>query len=63
MRMGMLGPYLGPYEALLGYQAAIVSQYMKAVLAAVHAYAGLLDPRPDLAVPARSVKAPYAWWW
>jgi hypothetical protein len=57
--MGMLGPY----GALVGYQAAIVSQYMKVVLGAAHAYADLLDPRPDLAVPARSVKVPYAWWW
>ena len=57
--MGMLGPY----GAVLGCQAAIVSQYIAAVLAAAHAYAGLWDPRPDLAVPARSVKVPYAWWW
>jgi hypothetical protein len=56
--MVMLG-----YEALVGYQAAIVSQYMKTVLAAAHAYAGLFDPRPDLGVPARSVKVPYVWWW
>lgn len=57
--MGMLGPY----GALVGYQSAVVSQYMKVLLAAAHAYAGLLDPRPDLALPARSVKVPYAWWW
>jgi hypothetical protein len=54
---------LAPYGALVGYQAAIAGQYVKVVLAAVHAYTGLLDPRPDLAVPARSVKVPYAWWW
>ncbi|MBL8660207.1 MAG: hypothetical protein JNM75_10685 [Rhodospirillales bacterium] len=52
-----------PYEAFIGCQAALTNQCVKALLAAVEFYAGLLDPRPDLAVPARSVKVPYVWWW
>jgi hypothetical protein len=52
-----------PYEVIVGCQAALVNQCLKALLATMHYYAGLLDPRPDLAVPARSVKLPYAWWW
>ena len=26
-------------------------------------YGAICDPRPDLAMPARRVRLPYAWWW
>lgn len=53
----------GPYEAVVGYQTALVNQCMKYFAATIAFYTGVFDPRPDLAVPARSVKTPYAWWW
>ena len=52
-----------PYGAVATAQAVVVSQCVKSYLATVNLYAGLLDPRPDLAIPARSVRVPYAWWW
>lgn len=53
----------GLYEAVTGYQTALANQCMKYIAAAVTLYTGLFDPRPDLAVPARAVQNPYAWWW
>jgi hypothetical protein len=52
-----------PYQVVLGYQTEITNQWLSAVLKTFDLYASLLDPRPDLSVPARSVKHPYAWWW
>lgn len=41
-----------------------VGKYWLAALASVLVWYGVvLDPRPDLAVPARRVRLPYAWWW
>lgn len=53
----------GPYEALIGYQTTLVTQCVKSIASAIAFYTGVLDPRPDLALPARLVKRPYAWWW
>jgi hypothetical protein len=49
--------------ALLGYQGAAIVHWVEAVASVAKAYAGLLDPRPDLSVPARTVRLPYKWWW
>ena len=43
---------------LLLVNAAVGRQWLKLAVDAVHWYAALLDPRPDLGVPARKVKAP-----
>lgn len=52
-----------PCLPLLAWQMAI-GKYAFAALASMLAwYAVVLDPRPDLAVPARRVRLPYAWWW
>ncbi len=48
---------------LLQVNAAVGRQWLKLAMNAVHWYAALLDPRPDLGVPARRVTAPYVWWW
>ena len=48
---------------LLLVNAAVGRQWLKLAVDAVHWYAALLDPRPDLGVPVRKVKAPYIWWW
>ena len=52
-----------PYGVVIGAQTVVASQCMKAMLATAHFYTSLFDPRPDLAMPARSVRLPYAWWW
>jgi hypothetical protein len=55
--MGVLG------KDLLLVNAAVGRQWLRLAVDAAHWYAALLDPRPDLGVPARQVKAPYLWWW
>lgn len=54
---------LSPYEAVVGCQAAVANHCIKAIISTLQFYTGLLDPRPDLSIPARSVRMPYAWWW
>lgn len=51
------------YRELFGFQAALAEHWVQSVCAVAQCYVALLDPRPDLAVPARSVQAPYRWWW
>lgn len=53
----------GPYASLLGFQSAVVRQWLRALSAAADLYAAILDPRPDLAIPARRVRGGYRWWW
>jgi hypothetical protein len=48
---------------MVGYQATFVRQWMTFAFAVTDMYLSLLDPRPDLAVRARSVRVPYSWWW
>jgi hypothetical protein len=48
---------------LVKYQAAISQRLLSALLVIAGSYAALMDPRPDLAIPARSIKFPYIWWW
>ena len=43
--------------------AALGRQWVRLTVDAIEWYAALIDPRPDLAVPARQVKIPYIWWW
>lgn len=45
------------------YQADVSEQWVSTLLTMAKAYVPLLDPRPDLAVPARALKLPYLWWW
>jgi hypothetical protein len=48
---------------LLLVNAAVGRQWLRLAVDAIQWYAALLDPRPDLGVPARQAKAPYLWWW
>jgi hypothetical protein len=48
---------------LVKYQAALGEAWFFTLFQRATLYAALLDPRPDLAVPARSVKLPFLWWW
>ena len=38
-------------------------QWMQCAISVAECYTSLIDPRPDLARPARTVKLPYFWWW
>jgi hypothetical protein len=53
----------GPYGCLVGMQSAVVRGWMKAVFTAADWYAVVLDPRPDLGIPARRMRGGYNWWW
>ena len=48
---------------LVKYQAAVGGQWLSTLLVIAGSYAAFMDPRPDLATPARSIKFPYTWWW
>ena len=57
MAMGRAG------RELLGVWAATSQEWMQCAIVIVGCYASVMDPRPDLAIPARSIKVPYFWWW
>ena len=48
---------------LVKYQVAVGGQWLSTLLVIAGSYAAVMDPRPDLATPARSIKLPYTWWW
>lgn len=41
----------------------MAEQWLSTACSMTEWYLGLLDPRPDLARPARSARLFYAWWW
>lgn len=52
-----------PYLPMLACQIAVGRYYLAALASMLVWYGVVLDPRPDLAVPARRVRLAYAWWW
>lgn len=52
-----------PYGPMVGMQVAVAGQWLETAASVFKWYSGLLDPRPDLAKPARGARAVYAWWW
>ncbi|HYN38534.1 MAG TPA: hypothetical protein VES39_04725 [Rhodospirillales bacterium] len=48
---------------VLTSQAAIGRSCLALLTSTLGWYGSLLDPRPDLAVPARRVRLIYGWWW
>jgi hypothetical protein len=48
---------------VVNFQTALGRQWLSTLLVAAGSYAAVMDPRPDLAIPARSIKFPYLWWW
>lgn len=50
-------------QAVANFHMIWVHCWMDSAKSMVDAYASMLDPRPDLAVPARSTLAHYEWWW
>ena len=48
---------------VLRLQSSVALHWFQTCATVVSAFAAVADPRPDLSVPARSVRAPYAWWW
>lgn len=52
-----------PYAPMVGMQVAVAEHWLGMVVSMFDWYSGLLDPRPDLARPARGSRAAYSWWW
>ena len=50
-------------HSLVKYQAALGEAWFFMLFEVATLCAALLDPRPDLGVPARSVRLPFIWWW
>lgn len=44
-------------------QSLFLRNSLRMFVAATEWYVSALDPRPDLAIPARRNKFLYAWWW
>lgn len=52
-----------PCGPVVGMQVAVTGQWLEMAMSVCKWYTGVLDPRPDLAKPARGHRAAYAWWW
>jgi len=48
---------------VVSYPTDVAQKCLTAFLSSAGWYTAVLDPRPDLAVPARSLRLPYVWWW
>jgi hypothetical protein len=48
---------------LVAYPMVLAQRWLSAVLQVTGVYAAVLDPRPDLSIPARSASVPYMFWW
>ncbi len=46
----------------MGYQETLFKQWLRTIRMVGDFYAGILDPRPDLSVPARRTTH-HPWWW
>jgi hypothetical protein len=51
------------YRDVVRFQNALIGPWLQAAVVLTHCYATVLDPRPDLGVPARQSKLVYFWWW
>ena len=56
-------PMRTPLCDMVAIQFALGRRWMDAMVSITHAYTSIMDPRPDLSVPARTVRDPYRWWW
>jgi hypothetical protein len=52
-----------PFREMVGYQSAMTHHVLGMMLSFTKSYVSLMDPRPDLAIPARTMRYVYAWWW
>jgi hypothetical protein len=57
----MLG--LQAMHELFWWPTSLTREWMVALVGVASAYAAVLDPRPDLATPARAIRTPLGWWW
>lgn len=48
---------------VLAFQTALGQSYLSLLSTTIDCCGAVLDPRPDLAIPARRVRSAYAWWW
>lgn len=52
-----------PLRDVIDYQTALGVLWVETAVVVTVAFCAALDPRPDLSVRARTVNAPYSWWW
>lgn len=53
----------GSGRELMGVWTMTTQQWLRCAMLIANCYISLMDPRPDLAVPARAIRTPYFWWW
>lgn len=49
--------------SVLSYPVIVARQWWSTVTSSAEWYSAVLDPRPDLSIPAHTLRLPYAWWW
>ena len=52
-----------PLDTVVGFLMWFGRRFLETAASVVSSWALVLDPRPDLALKARDVRVPYAWWW
>ncbi len=52
-----------PVCDMIAMQFALGRRWIDTMVSIAHVYTSILDPRPDLALPARQVRDAYRWWW
>lgn len=57
----MLAPFV--ISEVARWQMDLARHWLGAVASVCSEFAAVMDPRPDLAVPARTVMKSYGWWW
>jgi hypothetical protein len=45
------------------WPVVMTQHWLKTAIHISCCFSALFDPRPDLALPARSRRSAYAWWW
>ncbi len=43
--------------------ATTTQQWVRCAVVIADCYTSAMHPRPDLAIPAKTIKGPYCWWW
>lgn len=51
------------FQAVADWHMMLVHCWISSTKRLVDTYVDMLDPRPDLAVPAKSTRQQYDWWW
>ncbi len=52
-----------PICDMVAFQMSMGRQWLGTMVTVVNSFTSVLDPRPDLSVPARRTGTAYRWWW